>query len=299
MMRCQEDAFPGFVEGIDCRKLSDTAVSELLLNVFRHRVLVVRDQKFEPAEFAHFMRRFGPTIPHVLDQFRLEGLSDIIVISNLYDIDGRPKGVHDGGSYWHSDMSYFHQSGVLTALYSVKIPVTGGETEFVDCVGALDRFRQAVALNTIPLDIASLDHPNTRVTHRFGNRARLNHSDARYQPITDAQAAALSKEVQHPLILVHPVIDTESFYAVAGTAFGLDNLPPDESCDLLDRLLEFILSAGPQYSHRYRPGDLVIWDNATTLHRGTDIPPSRDSDNCRLLLRANVNYAVREKRTER
>jgi taurine dioxygenase len=285
--------FPAVIEGLDCRHVTPYGAKELLFALFRHRVLVIRGQNLVPAQFADFMRRLGPTVPHVLSQFRVDGLPDIISLSNLYDADGRPTGVHEGGAYWHADMSYLKlSSGILTGLYSVKIPAVGGETEFIDGVGALQRFRAQAANGSLPGEIARFDRPDTRVKHRFGNRARLRHRNAHWQPTTDAQAKTLKEDVVHPLIMPHPVIGTESLYAVAGTAFLVDDLAPDDSCDVLDRIFEFMHTVGPRYSHTYDRGDLVIWDNASTLHRGTEIPPSRDPDNCRLLLRANVDYAA-------
>lgn len=284
--------FPALIEGIDCRQISDQAIKELLHGLFRHRVLVMRNQTLSASEFACFMRRLGPTIPHVLDQFKVEGLADVIALSNLYDADGQPTGVHDGGNYWHTDMSYLDRRGVLTALYSVKVPNAGGETEFMDTAGALERWRQAIALGTVPLELARLDRSATTVKHRFGNRARLRDNDAKFQPLTEMQTKRLETEVEHPLIMRHPVVGTESLYGVAGTALGIDDLPRRDSCELLDALFEFMLKEAPRYAHRYSPGDLVIWDNASTLHRGTEIEQTRDPAGCRLLWRANVDYAA-------
>jgi taurine dioxygenase len=291
-MRFIRGRFPGIVEGIDCRDFEDVYARELLLALFEHRVLVIHGQQLEAAQFAQFVRMLGATISHPLRQFRVNGLSDVISISNLYDREGRPVGIHEGGAYWHTDMSYLKIRGVLTALYSVRVPQVGGETEFIDCVGALQTLRAEVERGGAPASVEWLLRSRADIVHRFGNRERWRNADARRQSITNAQSGSLPKDVVHPLIMRHPVTGRESLYAVAGTSILVSGLSPEESYEALDWIFDFIRMTGPRYRHTYACGDVVIWDNASTMHCGPEIGPSDDEENCRLLLRANAHYGA-------
>ena len=97
--------------------------------LFRYKVLVAPGQALSAAEYHAFMARLGAPVPHVLAQFSLPALRDVLIVSNVYGADGEPIGVHEGGAYWHCDMSYLAANSVLTSLYaSSRRPRAGGRT---------------------------------------------------------------------------------------------------------------------------------------------------------------------------
>jgi taurine dioxygenase len=286
-------SFPHIIDHINCHELADAEIVALLDLLHRSHVVVLRRQTLDADQYAGFIQRLGRTIPHVLANFSLPEHRDILVISNLYNETGSPVGVHEGGCYWHADLSYLETINIFTALYSVKAPQSGGETEFIDCVEGLRILRNRIIKGKAPPEILALDMDHTFVMHQFGNRARLRDASAAYQALTGSQARALPRQVVHPLIMRHPVVGEESLYAVAGTSRQIDGLAEAESCELLDTLLNFLLAEAPQYRHRHERGDIVLWDNVSVLHRGTPIPPSRAADDCRYLFRASIDYLAR------
>ena len=94
------------VTGLDlARPVSDAEFGEVREALHRHHVLVVRAQSLQPGQFHAFASRFGPPEPHVLDQYHHPEIADILILSNVVR-DGRPIGLADGGTYWHTDYSY-------------------------------------------------------------------------------------------------------------------------------------------------------------------------------------------------
>ena len=280
------EQFVATATGVDLRAASDADVAAFRAALFRYKVVVAPGQALEAAEYHAFMRRLGVPVPHVLAQFSLPALRDVLIVSNVYDGAGRPIGVHEGGAYWHADMSYLAANRVLTSLYALEVPAEGGRTHFVDCEVGPAGADFAALLRELELG------ETATVRHRFGNRARARDAGAAFQRLDDDQAAALP-EVRHPLLHAHPYAGTRALYAVAGTAVALDERSEAESLPLLDALEAFLLARHARYEHRYAPGDLVVWDNLSTLHSGESIAPAASPGTRRLLLRMNADYSRR------
>src|SRR5882762_4610032 len=120
------------IDGLDlAQPLSDATFNEVRDALHRHHVLAIRGQKLQPASLLEFSKRFGPPEPHVLDQFHHPQYSDILMLSNVV-LDGKPAGLADGGTYWHSDYSYLDIPARATVLYSVEVPKVGGDTLFAN-----------------------------------------------------------------------------------------------------------------------------------------------------------------------
>jgi taurine dioxygenase len=279
----QGERFVATASEVDLRAASDEDVAAFRAALFRYKVVVVREQTLSAAEYRGFVARLGAPVPHVLAQFSLPELRDVLVLSNVYDEAGRPTGVHEGGAYWHADMSYLAANRVLTSLYAREVPAEGGLTHFVDCEVGPAEAELGALLRELGLDESAV------VRHRFGNRARRRDEGAAFQRLDDEQTAKLP-EVRHPLLHAHPYAGTRALYAVAGTAVGLDERSESESLPLLDALEAWLLARRPRYAHRYEPGDLVVWDNLSVLHSGEIIAPADGPGTRRLLLRMNADY---------
>src|SRR6267142_11148 len=118
--------------GVDlARPLSDSAFREIEEAFFAGQVLVFRGQKLTAREFLGFARRFGPPEPHVVDQFHHPEYADILILSNVVR-DGKPAGLADAGTYFHTDYSYLEMPARATMLHSMQVPRTGGDTLFAN-----------------------------------------------------------------------------------------------------------------------------------------------------------------------
>src|SRR5262247_445145 len=130
---------------------------------FASQVLIFRDQKFSPKGFLAFARQFGKAEPHVIDQFHHPEHADILILSNVQK-DGKPIGLADAGTYFHTDYSYLDVPARCTALYSIQVPSRGGDTLFADQYAAYDDLPSSLKKTIDPL-IA---------LHHYGNRDDLD-----------------------------------------------------------------------------------------------------------------------------
>jgi taurine dioxygenase len=274
---------------LDCGSASSADLAAVERLLFEHRVLIIRDQALSPERYQEFMRFFGHPIPHVLQNLTLDGFPAILKISDYIQPDGFPYGVLDGGSYWHSDMSYLTDLGIATSLYAVRASTHSGGTGFLDLV-------QGWRLVSADGDLLGLlkcpepeDALSLEVAHRFGNRHALHDDSAARQPLSQEQQRTLTG-ARHRLVERHPVTGTASLFATSGSAMELVGESPGRSELILDRLEKTLLANLTPYTHRYQPGDLVLWDNMGTLHCGAGVEPTRDFEDSRLLYRINVKY---------
>lgn len=277
-----------FADRISYREFMALSPEQCCDLVFRSKVLVVRADGDDLEAFRRLMARLGEPVHHVLEEFCVPGRREVLMISNLYR-NGRPVGVHEGGAYWHTDMSYLRRNTVFTALLASRVPSSGGGTEFIDCAAAWERLCDGSL--PAPRGVDPLKIAQFRVRHRFGNRARRRSAAENEQRLSEAQQSALADCVYHPLVLKHPRHGSASLYAAAATSVGIEGLSETESLEILDALFDALVEYAPRYEHRYERGDIVLWDNLSTLHRGPDIPGTEDATDCRLLFRINVDYS--------
>jgi alpha-ketoglutarate-dependent taurine dioxygenase/biotin carboxylase len=279
-----------FVNIIDLNQSSSRDISELKSQIFKYKVIVLRNGQFDLSGYVDLMKALGQPVHHILAQFCEPNFREVLRISNYY-IKGQPYGVHEGGSYWHTDMSYKKDNSVLTSLFSKSIPKINGSTQFIDCVGALQILEKHIQNGEFTFeDISESDINSFQITHRFGNREQHRTKSAPSQKLTQSNSQGLAGDVVHPLILTHPVTQQRSLYAVAATSIQVNTYNEEKSFKILDKLFDFVLKHAPRYSHEYHLGDIVIWDNLSTLHKGPVIPASTNENDCRILYRINVNY---------
>ncbi|WP_147200803.1 TauD/TfdA family dioxygenase [Pantoea sp. CCBC3-3-1] len=267
-------------------ELNKDVIADLL---FRYKMIVIRSSDMTLLRYRMFLNNLGKPHYHVLQNFSVDGCPDVIKISNLINADGGNEGVLDGGTYWHCDMSYKSNVGFITSMLSKKEPSHGGFTQFIDMCDALNMLRKNVVLCSKLEKACGLPLEKIRVNHVFGNRRQLADPQQPGQKLTAQQKDGLTP-VTHQLIYKHPLTGKASLYAIAGTAFSLVGVPPDLSLILLNELEDFILEHAQFYQHEYYAGDLVLWDNLQTLHRGYGITPSNNANDYRLLYRMNISY---------
>src|SRR5712692_6560750 len=118
--------------GVDlAQPLSDGAFREIEEAFFAGQVLVFRAQNLTARQFLEFARRFGPPEPHVVDQFHHPVYAYILILANVV-LDGKPAGLADAGTYFHTDYSYLEMPARATLLYSIQVPRAGGDTLFAN-----------------------------------------------------------------------------------------------------------------------------------------------------------------------
>ena len=258
------DGFGVEAEGIDLASaLTDAAFKEIEPAFFAGQVLVFRGQRLMPAQFHAFARRFGPPEPHVIDQFHHPECADILILSNVIR-DGRPTGLADAGTYFHTDYSYLDVPARCTMLYSIVVPKVGGDTLFANQYAAYDDL--SASMKTRIENLIGL--------HHYGNRDDLDEASRTAASVLNDEQKNRMNWVRHRIARAHPVTGRKALYAVSGSSFGIEGMPDDEAVVLLDELKAHATQARYLYRLKYGVGDVVIWDNASLLHSATLIDPN-------------------------
>jgi taurine dioxygenase len=256
------DGFGVEVRGADLASLDGNAFEEIKSAFYMHQVLVARAQKLTAAQFLQFARRIGRPEPHVIDQFHHPEHADILILSNVVK-DGRPAGLADAGTYFHTDYSYLDVPARATMLYSIQVPKTGGDTLFADQYAAYDDL--APELKHRIRDLVAL--------HHYGNRDDLDKSSRTVASVLSEDQEKKVDWVRHRVARPHPVTGRTALYAVSGSSFGIEGWDGDESHRLLDELKRHATQERYRLRLKYGIGDVVIWDNASLLHSATLTDP--------------------------
>jgi len=246
---------------VDVRTYLDGAPSAPLLDALaRYGVLVFRDQSLTPAEMIAFSRLFGTLEHHVLDQYHMPGHPEIYVLSNVVE-NGRPVGNPRDGFGWHTDLSYFAEPTAYTVLYGVETPAEGADTPFCSTRAAYEALPEA--------DRARLRTLRGLHSYRYMHGKRTG-----VTPLTPEQLAR-TPDVTHPMIRTHPRTGDESLYLGGNCLAGIDGVDDAEAWPFLRRLFAHATDPAFQYRHRWRPRDLVMWDNRGTMHTATEYDRER------------------------
>ncbi len=253
------------VTGIDLsRPLDDAAFREVEQAFFDGQVLVIKGQRLQPDQFVAFARRFGKPEPHVIDQFHFPGHADILILSNRQK-DGRPVGLADAGSYFHTDYSYLDVPARVTMLYSIETPRRGGNTLFANMYAAYDDLSEIMKQRI----------ENLVVRHHYGNRDDLDEASRTAASKLTGDQKGKVNWVRHRLVRTHYGTGRKALYAVSGSSFGIDGMPDDEAVGLLDELKAHAVQEKYRYSHSYEVGDVILWDDLSLLHAATLTDPSQ------------------------
>ena len=212
--------------------------------VFPEQVLS-REQQFE------FIASFGEIERHGGRNAQTKRYAAAHVISNL-DNGGNPvdRSTSPVSNYrWHTDKSYYPVPPMLTALYAVELPPRGGDTEFANTT-----MGYAALTETTKRQIDQL-----RVVFYWG-------AGASKPDVSPPASLREQVPVDHPLVRTHPETGRKALY-LGNHASHILGMPEAEGRALLDELLEHTTKPPFVYAHRWRIGDLVMWDNRCLLHR--------------------------------
>ena len=261
--------------GVDlAQPMSDTAFAAVEQAFLEGQVLVFRGQALTPGQFVAFARRFGPPEPHVIDQFHHPADPNILILSNRVE-NGRPLGLADAGTYFHTDYSYLDVPARATTLYSIEVPAAGGNTLFANQYAAYDDLPAAAKRRLDPLV----------AIHHYGNRNNEDETTRTVASVLNDDQKQKMPLVTHPVVRRHPATGRNALYAVSGTSFGIVGMPDDEARALLDELAVHATQPRYQLSVSYGVGDVVIWDNASLLHSATLVDPSHPRTLWRITLK--------------
>ena len=237
------------VIGLDLRRPLDAATRAAVYAAFvRHHVLAFRDQDLSKDEQVAFTEQFGTLERHVA---RNRGPGDhplVHVVSNLGP-EGEPSG-KVASQKWHTDKSFRELPSLATILHARIMPPQGGDTCFANMILAYEALDAA--------DKAELG--KVGVIHSWELSCRKAGRQATPEEIADAPP------MTHPLVRTQPETGRKSLF-MGEHASHLDDRPFAEGRDRLAELEAHATQERFIYRHRWRPGDVLMWDNRCLLHR--------------------------------
>ncbi|MBT5051182.1 MAG: TauD/TfdA family dioxygenase [Rhodospirillaceae bacterium] len=249
------DALGVEVSGVNAADLDDATFNELRDVFHDNLVVVVKDQTLSPAQQTDFAKRFGDIQYHISPEYLMKDQPEVMILSNEKE-DGKYIGLPDGGSEWHSDHSYVDQPTGYTLLHAIKVPKDGGDTEWTNMVAAYE---------TLPDDM------KTRLEGLVGIHSFNRLKNPRISvPVLHGHDEEYYKRSPpdsfHPLVRTHPHTGRKALYLSPRFTIGIKDLDEADAQALLDELFAHIRNRDLVYRHRWNVGDLLLWDNRTTIH---------------------------------
>jgi taurine dioxygenase len=190
--------------------------------------------------------------------FRLKEYPLITTHSNTKDENESPAGVVAPEYVFHADSYFTDNPNKATLFYSLRSPDHGGETHFVNMCLAYD------ALN---------DETKRLIADK---KATYKNAYTNRPPVS------------HPLVRVHPITKRKALFVNIHRALGIDGLEQSEALNLLKNLYSHATNPELIYKHKWEDGDLLVWNNVTTMHCATPIDNSQE----RLLYRVLIKGIV-------
>ncbi|MEM7074328.1 MAG: TauD/TfdA family dioxygenase [Pseudomonadota bacterium] len=244
------------IHGIDLKTVSETQfVSEIRDAFERHSVLLFRGQSWSDDDILRFGRFFGDI------ENRTDGPEHVAMVSNV-----RPDGsvmppdaqrLKDlqANMLWHTDSTFLPVPALANIITARVVPNEGGATELVSTRAGLAR---------LPDDLKSV--------LKGAFRHKYSHSRAKIDPDL-AQAAHIVKwpEQVWKGIWPNPVSGAPAVY-IASHVCGIVGMDDAEAQPLVDRIIAALTHEDCVYAHQWRVGDVLIWDERATLHRGMPWP---------------------------
>ena len=247
--------------------LSRSNYSHLVELLKQYSVLIFPEQQLTQEQHIEFSKNFG-TLDHSIEKnlqnaaprIRDE-LADVSNITgdHIWQIDSPRRKIILANRLWHTDSSFKPQAAHLTMLYARSIPPVGGHTEFADSAAAFCDLDSSLKekLRTMTADHSFLNSRNKMGFYTFSQ-----------------QEADTLPSVQHPLVLTDAISGQDSLYVSSHAGYIID-MPKQQGKDLLDQLITHATQRQYVYTHRWRKNDLVLWNNFTTMHRGTEFDDLR------------------------
>ncbi len=213
--------------------------------------LCIRDQQFTPGEYAAAARLFGEPEAQLNKHFNFPDLPEVGILSSD-DRDELGSGQRViRGTTWHTDHSFKATPPKATILYALVVPETGGDTSFCNMRAAYDALPDEMKKR-----IDGLKGVHTYQASRSPKKMlALSEDEKRETP-----------EVVHPLVRKHLPTGENALYLSTTRLERIIGLDREESNSLIDALLAHATQPRFQYHHKWRPGDMVIWDNRCSMH---------------------------------
>ena len=250
------------VTDIDVLRMTQGDWTTLYQTWLDHHVLIVRGQTLTKPEYLTYSRRFGRLKPHRVRKTRDPEFPEITlmgVTSIAKDAKGE-KLILNRGQGWHTDSPWDTEICKGTQLYSLEIPSYGGDTLFASMHAAYDALPERLKQKIAPL----------KVSFGYGGRERKGFD--LLDPEDQARPPAI-----HDMVRVHPETGRKSLYINPTHVIGIVGMDAAEADKLLAELYWYMLQPNAEYRHKWKAGDIVLWDKRCTVHSAAGGNPSDEA----------------------
>ena len=247
------------VLGVDLSaELDDATIAQLNEAWLEHEVIFLRGQSLSPEQHIRFSERFGAVEAHVRADCCKPGYPKIFVVSNIVE-NGKPIGAGDAGTMWHSDGCCIEQPSRGSMLYARIVPqrdgVPLGDTMFSSMTRAYDALPTQMKIRLSGLKAVNSYVKGYYRPIRVGVRPEL----------TEAQRSRVP-DIEVPVVRSHPFTGKPCLFVNETFTARIAGVSDAQSADLLGFLLEHVRKPEFIYRHSWQEGDLLLWDNCSTLH---------------------------------
>jgi taurine dioxygenase len=256
VLRRSDRTFGAEVVCPDLRTITAADFAALHQAWIDYQVLLFRAQTLSDLDLIAFSRRFGD-LDHAPVQENgqrfVDGMPEIYVVSNVIENGVAIGSLGAGEATWHTDMSYLPAPPKASMLLALELPPSGGDTWFCDMYAAFESLPPGLRDRVFGLRVK---HDGTYNSGGFVRQGTTPTDDPRQAPGT-----------LHPLVCTHPESGRRMLYLGRRRLAWIEGLSLADSEALLDELWSYAMRPDFCFAHRWRVGDLVLWDNRCTMHR--------------------------------
>src|SRR5216684_2319588 len=269
---------PGFaaeLRGVTLAEIAadDAAYKEARAAFEQQSVIVFRGQEVTDEAQLAFSRRFGPL--EITKVGSLGAGTNLVILStidengNVVPADHRLALRNKANQLWHTDSTFKRVPALASVLSARVIPARGGETEYVSTRLAFERLDPALR-EKLEKSFAWHDYAHSR-------------SQIAADLASPEERAALPPQCWR-MVWKNPVNGRGAIY-LASHAYAVEGMEPAAGKKLIDELMAAATAPGTSYLHQWRSGDVVMWDNRATMHRGRPWP----AHEARLMIRTTIS----------
>lgn len=244
------------VIGIDVTKpISQSDFDRMYRAWIGTTVLLFRGQRMTPAQQIEFTRKFGEIASYTRRKFSEQQQPEILVLSNIIK-DGKQIGSPVSGRVWHTDGHYLRIPPAGSMLYALQIPDQGGDTWFANMVAAYE---------ALPVRVKEQIENKKVVISRVQSRP-YNYPN---RPAPTPAEIEEWADMPQPMARVHPESGRKALYAGGNVPWHIEGMSKNKSAPLVTFVQEFAVRPEFTYCHKWRAGDVILWDNRSAMHRAT------------------------------
>jgi taurine dioxygenase len=250
------------ITDVDVKAMDDACFQQIYKAWLDCNVIVVRDQELSIDDYLSYSRCFGTVCLHPSKVTRHPDHPEVTLLGvNKFEPNGKLNMdvYRRGAEGFHTDGSYEDVPYKATQLYAIAIPSRGGDTYFASAYTAYEALSEQLK-EQLEGKLAAYVYGGRKKANRLLDEADRN-----------------ARPVHHPLLQTHPETGRKLLYFDQNKILRIEGMEEKESDAIIEELTAYMAQPLDQYRHKWRRGDVVIWDNRCSYHKAAgDYPPEED-----------------------